>query len=341
MERLARRLPAVHQIGRERRVIKQQVMAGFPGRVAGPDAQGQPGCIGIEARNIAPDEIRQVRQGAKAGCRGRGGRPRVDRVGSAQFAEHAFDQAFGICCRRRLARSANHDGGAGIDLLEPVDDGIRPGFGKIQQIDVRRELAAVEVFAPGALCHGGSADGDSDRLAVRARFGRRDLHGEPGEGRRLAIHRHFEDRQRRAVSLEQAMQRGLPRRHVLFGVRRAEDEPHGDAALRERCQPRVQRRISGRSREADGNGERKPSNLIQQPQRRAIRLVEHGEPERWRRLRGEKGLSCQQAGEDAGRKNPDADLQNPGDIGKTSPSGPKAAPCRMSRRRSLNPPSRK
>ena len=69
LQRLRARLTAEGGVGGEGPVIEQETMGQQPGHVCRADTQHEPGGLGIEAGDLASDELRHVRKRTNAGCR--------------------------------------------------------------------------------------------------------------------------------------------------------------------------------------------------------------------------------------------------------------------------------
>src|SRR5262249_3602429 len=98
------------------------------------------------------------------------------------------------------------DGGDRIDAVQPAADRLVAGIRQRKQIDVRRKLGPVDVFAARAIVHRRAADRDANGVVARANLGRRYLELEHREASRLAIERHLEDGQPRSVFLDDRAQ---------------------------------------------------------------------------------------------------------------------------------------
>ena len=148
-------------------------------------------------------------------------------------------------------------------------------FVEREQIDVRRKLRGVDLFEPSTVGGGWSTDRDANGVVARAHFRGGDLQHEPREARRLTIERHLENRQTRAVPLEQAAQRTAPAFHILLRVGCRHSQPHRCAAPFEHCESRIERGVKGRR--ADGEAycdwNRQRTDLLEQPNGRVLRAV--------------------------------------------------------------------
>ena len=259
--------------------------------VRSADVQRQAGDCRVEHGNFVREQIGDRYQRAKRRRHLAGGGPRVQRDVGAEILQRAVDDA-----SHRIAavgaRRGDDDGGARIDAMEPHAE-LRVRVRRREQVDVRRKLGSIDVFAARAVVHRRAAERDLNRVAVRPYLGRRNLDGERRDARRLLIDGDLDDVQRRAVLLEQPAQRRAPCIDLRLRRRRRHGQPHRNVARLQRREPSVELGVGWkrRRRHVDGDWERHRAGVVQRLEGRAARFIGDGQTRRRRGGRGVGGRS--------------------------------------------------
>ena len=154
--------------------------------------------------------------------------------------------------------------GKRIDLTQPRGGGLT-SLGNREQVDVRRHLGRVDVFAAAAIAHGRAAQGEPDRFVVRANLGGGHLRDEARESRRLTIDGQLENRERGAVLFQQAAQRDPPGLDILLRGGRGQRQPDRRLTPGEGSKPGGKRRVARSALKSNARGERNRERRAPRP----------------------------------------------------------------------------